>query len=254
MDGFFNLSLAFLIMLGGIAAQAGINLINDVEDLHYMAHDYRHFQRVRMLIRRNMQAGIACFVLAAAIAAYLSLLQGWILFALIALSAICALAYNLGPVNFKQRGLAVVQVFILMGVVMVQGAYYSMAGRFSVPALLHSIPVGLLVTVLLLSNELRDLEVDQQFGVNTFTVRAGIGNSQRLYWLLILCSYSFSFLYYSAGMLPQPLWLLLPLPFLLPIRGCMYSNTRARLTPLTGRFFFAFGIAYLLALTMASTR
>jgi 1,4-dihydroxy-2-naphthoate octaprenyltransferase len=247
-DGFAGLPLAFLVMLGGIAAQAGINLINDVEDLSYLTLDHRHALQALTLIKRNMKAGILCFVLAAGIAIYLSLLQGWILFLLIMISAVSALAYNMGPVNFKHRGLAIVQVFILMGVAMVQGAYYSMAGQFSVPALLHSFPIGLLVSVLLLSNELRDLEVDQQLGVNTFTVRAGIDNSQRLYWLLIVCSYSLSLLYYVTEQLQQPLWLLLPLPLLLSIRDCMYSTARAKLTPLTGRFFFAFGIAYLLAI------
>ncbi len=246
--GFANPVLAFWILLGGISAQAGINLINDMEDLGDIPRALPDAYTVQTLILRNLKAGLLCILLAVLISIYFVILRGWVMFFIIIFSAITALSYNAGPVNFKHRGLALIQVFILMGVIMVLGTYFTMTGQFSSQALLHSIPISLLVSLLLLSNELRDQEIDRQKGIGTITVRIGFKNASRLYWLLILLSYIISIIFFFTGQLQQLLWLVLPLPLLIPIRGYLRSSDRTPLTPLTGRFFLIFGISYLIAL------
>jgi len=247
-QGAADFTLAFWILSGGLAAQIGINLINDVEDLKYLLLSHQDSVAAKTLIIQNLKIGILFIAGAGVIAAYLVALRGWPLFSLIAISAASALSYNLGPLNFKHRGLAIIQVFMLMGIIMVQGAYYAMTGAFSSVALLHSLPISLLISLLLLSNELRDWEADQKLGIHTLTVRIGFQNSRRLYWILILASYTFAALFFYTNGLQQPLWLILPLPFLIPLHRYMEGNKRVLLTPATGRFFFVFGIAYLLAI------
>jgi len=242
-DGFTNISIALLVMAGGILAQAGINLINDVEDLP----DLKNAPAAAM-IRRNRNVGITCFGCASLIALYLISIRGWPLLLTVLFSALAALSYNFGPLNFKRRGLALVQVFLVMGVVMVQGAYLSMTGYFSVHALWLSLPVSLLISLLLLSNELRDIEEDTQLGTRTLTVRIGYRNSVHLYWLLILTAYVLAIGFSYSGDTARLLWLLLPLPLLAPINRYLQESERGRLTPLTGRFFLMFGLAYLMAL------
>lgn len=247
-EGYQHLDIAVWVMLGGVLAQAGINLINDIEDLPQIPRHHANFTVVKSLIARNTKIGIACFILASLIGVYLVSLQGWSLFLLILFSALASLSYNLGPVNFKHRGLAIVQVFLLMGIVMVQGAYLAMSGHFSALVLLHSLPVSLLVSLLLLSNELRDWEVDKSNGVETLTVRIGYGKAVRLYWFLVLTSYLLALVLFLLGLLKQPLWLLVPLLLLFPIKHYLSASERQQLTPMTGRFFFLFGIGYMLAL------
>lgn len=246
-QGYQHSLLACLIMLGGIFAQAGINLINDVEDLPLIPADHTNHDVMKGMIKRNTTAGIFCFVLAFLIGLYLVSIQGWPLFALILVSALAGLSYNIGPLNFKQRGLAMLQVFLLMGIMMVQGAYLAMSGHFSVMVLLHSIPISLLVSLLLLSNELRDWESDTYKEIQTLTVRVGYKNAVRLYWSLILVSYLLTILFFFFGQLQQLFWLVLPLPILIPIKRYLHANERIQLTPMTGRFFFLFGVAYMLA-------
>jgi len=246
--GFENRVVAVWVMLGGILAQAGINLINDVEDVPTLSAQHPDLERIKWLIRRNTYAGILCFVLASLIGFYLISIQGWPLFILILISGLASLSYNIGPLNFKHRGLAMVQVFLLMGVMMVQGAYLAMTGQFSAQVLLHSIPVSLLISLLLLSNELRDWEVDKDKGVGTLAVRIGYENAVRLYWFLIILSYLLAGAFFFYGQLQQLLWLLLPLPLLIPINRYLNASKRVQLTPMTGRFFFLFGVAYMLAL------
>jgi len=246
-DGFHSIELALLIMLGGILAQAGINLINDIEDLPLIPNHHSSYTVIKDMINRNIKAGILCFVLASIIGLYLVSKQGWPLFILIFISGLASLSYNIGPFNFKHRGLAMVQVFLLMGIMMVQGAYLAMSGHFSSVALLHSIPVSLLISLLLLSNELRDWETDKDKDIQTLTVRIGYQNAVHLYWFLIVLAYLFTAVFFFYGQLHQLLWLLIPLPLLIPIKRYLSATRRVQLTPMTGRFFFLFGVAYMLA-------
>ncbi|MCK5918030.1 MAG: prenyltransferase [Cocleimonas sp.] len=253
-NGYQHAFLGLWIIIGGVLAQAGINLINDLEDLSLIPSYHPDYAIISGMIRTNSKAGLLCFVLAGLIASYLIMLQGWMLFMLILLSALASLSYNIGPFNFKHRGLAMVQVFILMGVLMMQGAYFSMSGAFSITVLWHSIPIGLLISLLLLSNELRDWETDQQNGVNTLTVRIGYTKAVQLYWALIMISYllAIGFLINELQLVNSPafqlLWLALPLPLLIPIKKIINAKQRIQLTPMTGRFFFLFGCAYMLVL------
>lgn len=247
-EGHHNGWIAMLIMLGGILAQSGINLINDIEDLALIPEEHQEQHVVKQMIHRNVKVGIWCFVLASLIACFLVYLQGWQLFVLILISGILALSYNIGPINFKQRGLAIIQVFLLMGIMMVQGAYLAMTGHFSYAVFLHSIPVSLLVSLLLLSNELRDWDTDKRDNLKTLTVRIGYANGVRLYWGLILLAYLLAGLYFMKGEILHLYWLLIPLPLLIPISRYLRAEKRAQLTPLTGRFFFLFGISYMLTL------
>jgi len=248
IDGYQNPYLAFWIMLGGILAQAGINLINDIEDLPLIPANHPQYKQITGMINRNTKAGIACFILASAIGLYLISKQGLPLFLLILVSGLASLSYNFGPINFKHRGLAMVQVFLLMGIFMVQGAYLAMSGHFSSAALLHSLPISLLISLLLLSNELRDWETDKKKNIQTLTVRIGYKNSVNLYWILIALSYFLAIIFFTFGELHQLLWLLIPLPLLIPIKGYLSASKRQQLTPMTGRFFFLFGLAYMLAI------
>ncbi len=247
-SGYQNTNYAIWIMLGGILAQAGINLINDIEDLPLIPNDHAKHVIIKSMINRNTKVGIFCFVLASLIGLFLISKQGWPLFVLILISGLASLSYNIGPLNFKHRGLAMVQVFLLMGIMMVQGAFLAMSGEFSSLAFLHSIPISLLVSLLLLSNELRDWETDKNKEVKTLSVRIGYQNAVRIYWGLIIISYLLSVIFFLTGQLHQLLWLLLPLPLLIPINNYLRASERTQLTPMTGRFFFLFGLFYMLAL------
>ena len=105
------------------------------------------------------------------------------------------------------------------------------------------------MSLLLLSNEIRDLEKDAARGMKTLSVKIGYNRAVGLYWLLIAAAYGISALLVMAGELALSPWLLLPLP-LLPLlkRYLSADDDRAPLTPWTGRFLLLFGVGYALAL------
>ncbi len=239
--------LAILILLGGLLAQAGMNLINDIEDLN-QSSQIQISESDKNHIIRNYRLGWLAFGLAALVSLVLIYLRGWSLLLVIVVSALLALNYNSGPLNFKHRGLAALQVFILMGLVMIHASYYVMSGQFNLQVLWVSIPVSLLISLLLLSNEIRDYQYDKAHGVQTLSVQIGLESARRLYWGLIIAAYVAAVAVWY-WIIPLKLWLLLiPIPMLPVLARHLQADDRQQLTPLSGRFFLLFGLAYLVSI------
>lgn len=237
---------AVLILLGGLLLQAGVNLINDYSDLPHLGEGQQLQQRQILF---NFNAGLSCFLSAAAIGVYLIWHTGLELLLLALLGLIGALGYTLEPINYKRRGLAVFMVFWLMGVLMVAGSYYILSQQLNLRILLVAVPVSLYTALLLLSNEIRDFEADRRLGVATLTVRIGFARAVLLYKLMLVAIVVSTLL---CGLIwSYWLWLaLLALPVMLqPIRWInLPAETRWPLTPGTGRAFLCFGLLYALAL------
>lgn len=238
--------LAILLLLGGVLAQAGINLVNDSEDLH-QPRTREVSEAARQKIIHNQRLGWLAFTLASLIALYLVSIRGWPLLLTIVLSGLLALNYHAGPLNFKRNGIAIIQVFLLMGLIMIQASYFTMTGQFSLRVLWLSLPVSLLISLLLLSNEIRDHDSDQQDQTRTLTVRIGLAAACKLYWVLIAAAFSFTLAFAALGWLQagRLIWLLPAVLFLPLLYRHLYAADRSRLTPLSGRFFLLFGLAFL---------
>ena len=243
--------LSVLVLLAGVLLQAGVNLINDYADLSLLrGRSCDGIAEAVARIRRNFRAGLACFALAAVIAFYLIAQVGLALLWLCVVGLVGALTYTLNPVNYKARGLGVVLVFWLMGVLMVAGSYLAVAGQLTETVIWQSVPISLLVSLLLLSNELRDYEADRRDQIGTLTVRIGYERAVLLYRLLLAGSYLSVFLLWWQQLLPQFWPLLLTLPVAIaPLRLLRKpAPERIPLTPKTGRLLTLFGIAYCVAL------
>jgi 1,4-dihydroxy-2-naphthoate octaprenyltransferase len=243
--------LAVCVLLGGILAQTGINLINDTEDLQQDDTGSIDEQATKRILQ-NQSVGWLAFALAALIGLYLVSLRGWLLFWVFSGSAILALNYNAGPLNFKHHGIAFIQVFLLMGIIMIQASYFVLSGEFSTRVAWHSLPVSLLISLLLLSNEIRDYESDLKDRTRTLSVRIGLPAARRFYWALIAAAFSLTLVYaYLEWVNWSRFAWLLPTIFMLPqLNKHLYSNDRQRLTPLSGRFFLAFGAAYIIMVSV----
>jgi len=248
-QGQFNVLQALLVLAGGVLLQAGVNLINDYSDLPLLRR-YPDSQWKVRAVQRHFRLGMLCFLLASAIALYFVSLRGVNFLLLCLLGLAGALGYTLKPVNLKSRGFGVVLVFWLMGVLMIGGSAVALGAVLTPALILQTVPVSLLVSLLLLSNELRDFEADSQHGHTTLTVRAGYRFSVRLYLVLLALSYLLSALLLALGLLPGALWLLLSLPLVFgPVRLLnARPQQRTALTPATARLLLGFGVLFCVAL------
>lgn len=243
--GHGDIWLSFWVVLAGLLLQAGVNLINDAGDLHLLDGGAQWHLGARMQIRRHYRFGLLCFALALLIGVGFVWLRGWPLLLLGLFGIFGAFAYTTEPWNYKRRGWAVVLVFWLMGVLMVLGSYYALVGTLPAEVWLASLPVSCLVSLLLLSNEMRDLDQDRVAGLRTLSVRLGARAAMLLYIALLGAAFVV-----AAGLLPgwSGLLLLVPLPLLKPLSGVLLRRQWQMLPPQTGRMFALFALGYLLAL------
>jgi 1,4-dihydroxy-2-naphthoate octaprenyltransferase len=175
--------------------QAGVNLVNDFFEFKQRRVDDKiahlgMFWPERQLVEWFIfLTGLACFAAVVPAGLYLAWRSGWPFAALGAAGLVGGYACTGEPLNYKRRGLGVPLVFFLMGVLLVAGSYYAVARALSVRVVLDSLPVSALVSLILLSNELRDFEPDGRHGIRTLKMRVGYRASSIIYLALLASAY-----------------------------------------------------------------
>jgi 1,4-dihydroxy-2-naphthoate polyprenyltransferase len=112
----------------------------------------------------------------------LTLAVGWELLVVGVLAIAAGWFYTGGPRPYGYLGLGEAFVFTFFGVVATAGSAYVQEEQLSGLALAASIPVGFLVTALLVVNNLRDIPGDTASGKRTLAVRLG---DRRTRWFYV---------------------------------------------------------------------
>ncbi len=116
-----------------------------------------------------------------------------------ALAIVAALAYTGGPWPYGYRGLGEVFVFVFFGLVAVAGTAYLQALRFEPLFVVAAIPVGALMTAILVVNNLRDIPTDRAAGKRTLAVLVGRRATAAEYALLLLAAFIVPIVLVVAG-------------------------------------------------------
>lgn len=194
-DGIFQPLPALACLVIALLLQIGSNVANDVFDFERGADTAERLGPVRVTqaglltaaqVRRGM---IVIFGLAALLGLYLAALRGWTVIWLGAAAMISAVAYTGGPYPLGYHGLGDVFVFLFFGLAAVAGTYFVQAGLVSVAAWWMSLPIGFIVTAILVVNNLRDLEGDRKAGKHTLAVRLGEQGAKVEYVILMAIAY-----------------------------------------------------------------
>lgn len=167
-----------LAMVVSLALQVGVNYANDYSDGVRGTDDVR-VGPLRLVgsglvePRKVKLAAFAAFGVAAAAGLVLAALTTWWLIA-VGLAAIAAAwGYTGGPNPYGYLGLGEVFVFAFFGVVATAGSAFVQTEQLRGVDLLVTVPVGLLATALLVTNNLRDIPTDRVAGKRTLAVRLG---------------------------------------------------------------------------------
>jgi 1,4-dihydroxy-2-naphthoate polyprenyltransferase len=227
---------SWLIHLGGVFA-----------DQHELVRRHpqlpEHPELLQALADGTLELGLLrgsiflCFGLAALTAPYLVYLGGAPALLIGIIGAASSFSYAAGPLRYAPRGLADPIFFAMFGVVAVAGAYYIQARAFPASAFVVGVPVGALVTNVLVIDDIRDRAFDAAKGWRTGAVRLGIGWSRGEYLALSALAYLAPFGFWLAlGFSPWVLLPLLTLPGAARIaRTVCTSGDRAALVPMTPR-------------------
>ncbi len=194
-DGRFLLLPALGCFLGAMLLQIGVNLANDYFDFKNNIDSDERQGPVRVTqsgliapedVKRGM---IVSLVLAAIVFVYLGFVGGVPIILVGIASVLAALAYSGGPFPLASNGLGEIFVFIFFGLVAVGGTYYIQAQQLTAEALLAAVPPGLLITAIMVVNNLRDIDTDAKAGKRTLAVMLGRYRTIMEYKFLILLSY-----------------------------------------------------------------
>jgi 1,4-dihydroxy-2-naphthoate octaprenyltransferase len=240
-EGAFSPLPAIAAFAVALLLQIGANLANDVADFRRGADTVERLGPVRvtqsgLLSARQVTIATAVVLALAVVPGLYLVSRGGPLFALIGILALlAAVAYTAGPKPYGYSGLGEIFVFLFFGPVAVTGTAYVMMQTLSSLAIAASIPLGCLVTAILVVNNLRDIETDRAAGKRTLAVRFGQGATRREYAFLLAVAYAAPLFIWFGGLTPPwPMlaWATAPLAVLL-VRRVWTVSGRA-LNPVLG--------------------
>jgi len=194
-DGVFRFDAALVCLLTALLLQIGSNLANDVFDYERGTDTAERLGPTRVtqagiLSPRDVKIGMAVVLgLAALLGLYLAWLGGWVIILLGVAAILSAIAYTGGPFPLGYYGLGDIFVFIFFGLAAVAGTYYIQAGSVPPAVWWMTIPPGLIVTAILVVNNLRDIDNDRKAGKRTMAVRLGEQGTKIEYMICMVAAY-----------------------------------------------------------------
>ena len=209
IDGPLSVGLFFQVLVAAILIQIGVNFANDLSDFRRGADTPERLGPPRAvaqgwLTERQMLGGaVVVFGGAIAIGISLTIAAGWPILVAGAASCIAAVAYTGGPWPYGYHGLGDVICFAFFGVVAVMGSGYVQSGALTWELAAASIPVGCLVTAILVANNLRDIDTDRSAGKRTLAVVLGARATRLEYVLLVVIAFVATLVFAATGVLPR---------------------------------------------------
>jgi 1,4-dihydroxy-2-naphthoate octaprenyltransferase len=229
--GVFDWFLFLLVLFGSVLVQCGTNLTDEYADHrrgkgaeHKVQAPYKVIALGLLTPAAVRRGAMTCFGIAALIGVYLVSRTNWPLVLVCLASVGVAYGYSAGPLPLGNVGLGEPLVFLFMGPVMVLGSFYVQVQMLSWAAMWLSVPVGCLVTAILVANNLRDAEEDRHSGKRTLVALWGHQGVARLFCLLLLVAFGALPILVLHGVVP---WVgLLPFLLVLPQSWTLTSLVR----------------------------
>lgn len=209
-----NFFAALIALICAVLIQVGTNFVNDLYDFLSGADNEERKGPVRVLASNLITTNemktaiIIVFIVTFILGLYLVHISTYITLLIGLLSIFAGIAYTAGPYPLAYNGLGDVFVFLFFGVIGTVGTYYVQAVEVTPLAFWASIPVGALITNILVVNNYRDIEEDRTVGKNTLSVKMGKKFTRYQYLVFVVLSYLVLFVVYFT--FKQSIYIFLP--------------------------------------------
>ena len=259
-ENVFSLGPTVAALLGALLLQIGANFANDVFDFKKGADTTTRLGPLRvtqagLLSPQQVMVGMwVVFGLATLIGLYLVFVGGWPIVVIGLLSIASGIAYTGGPFPLGYNGLGDLFVFIFFGLVAVCGTYYVQALTLTGHVILAAVPIGALVTNILVVNNLRDIDTDRAANKHTLAVILGRQGARLEYLALVVVAYVVPIWFWLNGQ--SSVWVLLPLLSLAlaaPLVRAVFTVTGRPLNKTlagTARLSLVFGLLFAVGLVL----
>ena len=254
-DGSFAPGPLFAMLFGSLLIQAATNMFNEFYDAQRgldVAGTIGIAGSIvsgRVTARRVLVGALLCYTLALFLGIYLVVVGGWPILVLGCLSALGGYLYSAGPRPIAYTPASEAVVFVFMGILIVVIAYAVQTREFPAYVPLAALPIGGLVTAILLANNIRDLISDRRGGRRTLPVVFGREVAILVYRALLLEAYLAVAVLIAFGVVPPECALVFPSVFaaLRLWRDVASYSTPSRLDPVVKRtagLHLVFGLLY----------
>ena len=256
----FTPILSLIALLCSILIQVGTNFTNDLYDYLKGTDKEDRVGPRRVLVSglistSEMKLGIiTVFGLAFLLGLYLVYAAGIVILIIGVISILAGLAYTAGPYPLAYNGLGDVFVFAFFGIVGTTGTYYLHLHEFSLLSFLIAVPVGALITNILVVNNYRDIEEDREADKYTLAVKLGKKFTRFQFVNSIAISYLILFIIYFKYDFTY--WIFLPL-ISLPIAVILIKTLQTlegeglnKTLELSAKYAALFGLLFSLGLIL----
>ena len=208
-DDVFRFDALAYGLTAALAIQLAANFANDASDAARGADTAERLGPPRMVASgrissRQMWTGVTLALLVAAGAGVaLTAIAGPIILVIGVVSVAAMLGYVGGPIPYGYRGLGEVFVFVFFGIVATVGSRFVHDMTAPRAAWLLSIPIGMLVTAILVANNYRDLDTDRAAGKRTLAVILGPARTRTLFAILVYGAFPLIALFAVVGWTPM---------------------------------------------------
>jgi 1,4-dihydroxy-2-naphthoate polyprenyltransferase len=236
----------WLIQFAGVVTDNYSNLLREPDDREHP--ELVQAIRSGLLSLADLRTTIlASYGVAVLIGFALFAMAGWPVIVIGLASILASWAYSAGPWPFGRHGFADPLFFLFFGTMSVIGTYYAQAAvvlgsqhwREALPfaAVAVSLPIGALITNILIIDDIRDRDFDVVKGKNTIAVRFGRGWSRTEFVCLLAFAYLAPFwLWLSLGFSALVLLPLITLPLAALVTRAVWTRERFdELVPITPR-------------------
>ena len=211
LRGYFDV-IFYVITLGGmIAFHAATNVLNDFYDVRHGVDrlgapttKYRPHPSAlgQASLGTILELALSLYALTLMAGVYLAYARSPLVLVLVAAGVLGSVLYTADPVVLKAKGLGEVTVFLMWGPLIPLGSYLVQTGEVSLTPVVAAIPIGLLVALVLLANNIRDIEYDGSVDMKTVAVMMGRKSAITLYGAMLVATYLFVPLLILVGTLP----------------------------------------------------
>jgi len=256
----FFLPYSIVAILCSILIQVGTNFTNDLYDFLKGSDTIKRKGPRRVLasglisVTEMRTAIILIFGLTFLLGLYLVFSAGILILWVGIISIIAGIAYTAGPFPLAYNGLGDVFVFLFFGVVGTMGTFYLHTQEISLLSFVASIPVGALITNILIVNNYRDIEEDREANKRTLAVLLGRTFTRWQYIVLIAICYLVSLI--LNFQFNYSLWIFLPyltIPITIILVRMLYNYKGEELNKtleLTARFAGLYGLLFSIGLVI----
>lgn len=256
----FVLLYSIIALFCSLLIQIGTNYVNDLYDFLKGADNEKRKGPERVLASgwisvNEMKIGsVLVFLISFLLGLYLVYVGGKVVLIIGVLSILAGIAYTAGPFPLAYNGLGDIFVFLFFGLVGTMGTYYIHVHKFSELSFITALPVGALITNILVVNNYRDIEEDRAAKKKTLAVIFGRVFTRFEYIILLIISFLVpATLYFNFNF---HYWIFLPylsIPVAINLISMLFKLDGQELNKtleLTAKFSALFGLLFSIGLVI----